>query len=73
MATPARSTRHLATSPFKPRPDDPVVDYAVGDRVSHDSYGLGVVTGLESGKAVRVDFGRASHRIALPSRKLFLL
>jgi hypothetical protein len=46
----------------------------VGDRVSHDRYGLGTVIGTEDGDAaVLVDFGSKVVRIALPSTKLVKL
>lgn len=47
--------------------------YTVGERVSHDSYGLGRVVKLEGNTAVNVDFGTHTERIPLPSRKLFPL
>lgn len=63
------SRPHLASSPFKPRPE-PVIDrFVLGDRVSHDTYGLGRVTGAED-SAVTVDFAAHRIRVASPYRKL---
>ncbi|CAN5371833.1 hypothetical protein BH09ACT10_BH09ACT10_31000 [soil metagenome] len=73
MAKPARSRRHLSSSPFAAPVEDPIVIYTVGERVSHDSYGLGRVVKLEGNTAVNVDFGTHTERIPLPSRKLFPL
>lgn len=71
MATPARSRRHLSSSPFKPPVEEPVVVYEIGERVTHDTYGLGRVVGLEGNIAVSIDFGVHTKRINLPSKKLF--
>ena len=73
MATSARSRRHLSSSPFKPPVEEPVVVYEVGERVTHDTYGLGRIIGLENGIAVSIDFGSFTKRIKLPSSKLFAL
>ncbi len=43
--------------------------FEVGDRVSHDSYGVGRVVTTESA-AVTVDFGSRTVRIASPFPKL---
>ena len=68
---PARPRRHLATSPFSaPDPEPPAERFAVGDRVTHDKYGLGTVTGVEEGAAVLIDFGSHVQRILTPSAKL---
>jgi hypothetical protein len=68
---PARSRRHLATSPFSaPEPEPPAELFAVGDRVTHDKYGLGTVTGVEEGTALIIDFGADVQRILTPSAKL---
>jgi hypothetical protein len=45
--------------------DLPVERYSVDDRVSHDTYGLGRVTGTEA-TAVTVDFGAQKVRITTP-------
>jgi len=61
--------RHLASSPFQPEPEPIIETFEVGDRVSHDSYGVGRVTSTEDA-AVTVDFGSRSVRVASPFRKL---
>jgi len=43
-----------------PRPDSAIPNLAIGDRVTHDSYGLGTVVALEGAgpnSVVKVDFG----------------
>ena len=63
--------RHLATSPFPPRdPEPPAERFAVDDKVTHDKYGLGTVTGVEEGIALLIDFGSRVRRIMTPSAKL---
>jgi hypothetical protein len=63
--------RHLATSPFNvPDPEPPAERFSVDDRVTHDKYGLGTVTGVEEGTAVLIDFGSHVQRILTPSAKL---
>ncbi|MCO5968305.1 hypothetical protein [Actinoallomurus soli] len=69
----AATRRHLPTSPFKAPPVTPVEEFAVRDKVSHDRYGLGVVTAVEDGVAVSVDFGSQTERIPAPYAKLFKL
>lgn len=64
---PAR--RHLATSPFTPKPEPLIDRFALGDRVSHDTYGLGRVTGAEV-DAVTVDFAARQVRVTSPYRKM---
>ena len=56
--------RHLPSSPFNAQPEPTIEQFAVGDRVAHDAYGLGRIVGEESA-AVAVDFG--SHRVRVPS------
>ena len=71
---PAAPRRHLATSPFNaPDPEPPAERFAVDDRVTHDKYGLGTVTGVEEGTALLIDFGSHVQRILTPSAKLFKL
>jgi hypothetical protein len=68
---PGRPRRHLATSPFHaPEPEPPAERFAIGDKVTHDKYGLGTVTGVEEGTALIIDFGSHVHRILTPSAKL---
>ena len=62
--------RHLATSPFgAPDPEPPAESFAMGDKVTHDKYGLGTVTRVE-GAALIIDFGSHVQRILTPSAKL---
>lgn len=65
----AARRRHLPTSPFKPEPEPIIETYLVGDRVCHDSYGVGRVTTTEDA-AVTVDFGSTTVRVTSPFRKL---
>ena len=68
---PARPRRHLATSPFNaPDPEPPAERFAIGDRITHDKYGLGTVTSVEEGTALIIDFGSCVQRILTPSAKL---
>ncbi len=69
--SPARR-RHLASSPFRPDPEPVIEQYASGDLVSHDAYGMGRVVAVES-DAVTVDFGTQTVRITSPFRKMTLL
>lgn len=66
---PGPQRRHLATSPFKPKIEPEIESFALDDRVSHQSYGLGRVVGQESA-AVTVDFGNCTRRIVSPFHKL---
>ena len=57
---PAGSRRHLASSPFQPKPAQEVEIFEVDDRVSHDSYGLGRVSGRGGGgrhRRLRLEHG----------------
>ena len=67
MKTSAR--RHLASSPFRQDPEPTIETYAVGDLVSHDSYGMGRVVHTE-GAAVTVDFRPQVVRIKSPYPKM---
>ena len=69
MTRKAAPRRHLATSPFKPAPVPDIEQYAVDDRVTHDSYGLGWVVAVD-GESVTVDFGSHRRRIVTPFAKL---
>ncbi len=60
----------LSTSPFKAPVTPPCKRFAVGDRVTHDRYGLGQVTGVEEEIAVLVDFGSQQERILSPFSKM---
>ncbi len=67
----AGSRRHLATSPFNvPDPELPAEPFFVDDKVTHDKYGLGTVTGVEEGTAMLIDFGSHVQRNLTPSSKL---
>jgi len=61
--------RHLASSPFQPKPERPIEVFACDDLVQHDSYGMGRVVNLESA-AVTVDFSNQTVRIPSPYNKL---
>jgi hypothetical protein len=63
MTKSAAPKRRLPTSPFKAPITPPCERFAVGDRVVHDTYGLGRVTGIEEEVAVLVDFGSRQVRI----------
>ena len=66
MTKPPAPRRHLPTSPFK-APVEPVAKhFALGDRVSHDRYGLGTIIGVEDGIAMLVNFGSLQARIVSP-------
>lgn len=65
----ARPRRHLATSPFSAPVERPVAEYAVDDRVSHDTYGVGRVTGIDA-YAVTVAFGAQRVRVTSPFSKM---
>lgn len=60
--------RH-ASSPFQPEPAPVIEAFSVDDRVSHDSYGLGRVVGLDAG-GVTVDFMGKKVWITTPFRKM---
>jgi hypothetical protein len=60
--------RH-ASSPFQPQVEPTIELFELGDRVSHDSYGLGRVVGVDAGGAT-VDFGGSTVRITTPFRKM---
>ncbi|MER6688612.1 hypothetical protein [Streptomyces minutiscleroticus] len=70
MTKRAAPKRHLSTSPFKAPVVPPLKEFAVGDRVTHDVYGLGRVIGVEDGIAVLVDFSSAQERILSPYAKM---
>ncbi|WP_320781973.1 hypothetical protein [Streptomyces sp. CRN 30] len=70
MTKSAAPKRHLPTSPFAAPVTPPLKQFAVGDRVTHDMYGLGRVVGVEEGIAVLVDFSSAQERILSPYAKM---
>ena len=62
--------RQLPGSPFNaPAPPRPAQTFAVHDQVTHDTYGLGVILGVDD-DAVLVDFRPPQRRIPLPCAKL---
>lgn len=68
---PARR-RSLASSPFRPEPEPVIEQFAVGDLVTHDAYGMGRVVGVEA-HAVTVDFGTQKVRVTSPFTKMAAL
>jgi hypothetical protein len=70
MTASAASRRNLPSSPFKAPVTPPPERFSVGDRVTHDEYGLGRVIGAEGEIAVLVDFGTAQTRITTPFAKM---
>ena len=67
----AASRRFLPTSPFaRPSAAPPAEQFAVRDQVTHDTYGLGRVIGVEVDAALDVDFGSCRVRIMTPCAKL---
>lgn len=70
MTKSAAPKRYLSTSPFKAPVAPSPKQFAVGDQVTHDLYGLGRVTGIEDGIAALVDFGSAQERILSPYVKM---
>lgn len=71
MTLPSR--QHLSSSPFPPPVEVEHPAYAVGDRVCHDTFGLGRVIGVEGTVAVSIDFGSFTRRVTLPASRLFAL
>jgi hypothetical protein len=69
MTTSPGARRHLSSSPFQPDPEPTIEEFAVGDLVSHDSHGVGRVTGADAG-GVTVDFGTNTVRITSPFKKM---
>ena len=67
----AASRRYLPTSPFgPPSAAPPAEQFAVQDQVTHDTYGLGQVIGVEVDSALVVNFGSRRVRIMTPCSKL---
>jgi len=76
MTKPPAVRRSLPTSPFKPRVEAPPKRFEVGDRVTHDRYGLGRAIAVEGDGgdiAVLVDFGTRQERITPPYAGMFKL
>ncbi|MGH3371322.1 MAG: hypothetical protein ACRDPR_15140 [Nocardioidaceae bacterium] len=59
----------LSSSPFRADPEPEIEPFAVGDRVTHDKYGLGRVI-AEEPSAVVVDFASQQVRVVSPFAKL---
>ena len=67
MMKPARAAtrRFLPTSPFNAPPAAPPVgQFAVQDQVTHDTYGLGRVIGVEDDTVLVIDFQSCQKNIA---------
>ena len=70
MATTSENPRSRPpSSPFQPYREPRIEKYELDDRVSHDSYGLGRVVGLDAGGAT-VDFSSRTVRISTPFHKM---
>ena len=69
MTTRPAQRRYLASSPFNFQPQPVIERFAVGDRVTHERYGLGRVIGEEP-EAVIVEFGADRVRVTSPFHKL---
>ena len=67
--SPTTGRRHLASSPFQPEPQPTIEDFACNDLVSHDTYGMGRVVGMEA-HAATVNFGSQTVRVTSPFRKM---
>jgi transcription elongation factor GreA-like protein len=65
------SPRPLPDSPFNAlRVPAVIATYSVGDRVSHDAYGIGTVVTVEADQAITLDFGDRQVRVVSPFRKV---
>ncbi|MEO8749902.1 hypothetical protein V3G39_01030 [Dermatophilaceae bacterium Sec6.4] len=70
MATSSHHPRpRLANSPFQPHQEPDVEHFELNDRVSHDSYGVGKVIGVDA-SGLTVDFSSKTVRITTPFRKM---
>lgn len=69
MATSGNPRPRLASSPFQPQVEQPIEHFELGDRVSHDSHGMGKVVGVDA-SGLTVDFGGQTLRITSPFRKM---
>ena len=65
--------RHLPTSPFKPRPEEPPKRFELDDLVTHEKYGLGHVILVEGDAAVVIDFTPEKVRIMAPFARMIKL
>jgi len=75
LMKPARAAtrRPLPGSPFNAPAAPPVKVFAIGDRVTHDRYGLGEVIGVEEEIAVLVKFGAQQVRVTTPYTRMSAL
>jgi len=69
----AATRRPLPGSPFNAPAAPPVKVFAIGDRVTHDRYGLGQVIGVEEEIAVLVKFGSQQVRVTTPYARMSAL
>jgi hypothetical protein len=69
----AATRRYLPGSPFNAPEAPPAKVFALGDRVTHDRYGLGEIIGVEEDIAVLVRFGSQQVRITTPYAKMSAL
>jgi hypothetical protein len=65
----AAKQRHLSSSPFNREPVPVIEQFAVDERVAHDTYGVGRVIGADLA-VVTVDFGTQTVHIISPFDKL---
>jgi hypothetical protein len=65
----AAKRRYLPSSPFQRQAEPVIEQFAVDDRVNHDTYGVGRVISIDRG-AVTVDFRDRTVHIATPFHKL---
>ncbi|EIV96297.1 hypothetical protein FraQA3DRAFT_6178 [Frankia sp. QA3] len=73
MTESAVPRRRLPNSPFKVPALPAQERFAVGDRVTHDVYGLGRVIGVTGETSVDVDFGSRQERIPSPFSRMYRL
>lgn len=73
MAKSSAPRRHLPTSPFAAPVAPTVEEFAIGERVTHDQYGLGRILASEDGIALLVDFGSHQARIVSPYKGMHKL
>ncbi|MEO6019657.1 MAG: hypothetical protein ABIP45_05330 [Knoellia sp.] len=70
MATSSGNPRpRHANSPFHAPPEQVAEVYVTGDRVVHDSYGVGRVVSVDAG-GLTVDFTDQTLRVTTPCRKM---
>ncbi len=62
------ATRPLPTSPFTRAVPRELPTFVVGDRITHDTYGLGRVLVVHDASYLTIDFGGDVRRVAITSR-----